>query len=98
MVRKPTPGSWTSRVMRSEISARNWSPTRDGRVDAITKGEGRRDKTEISLDTVSHGSGDPLDDERFDHVADLDVVEPVEADAAFETGLHLRHVVFEAAQ
>ena len=44
------------------------------------------------------GAATLLDDERFDDVADLDVVEPLEADAAFEARLHLGHVVLEAAQ
>src|SRR6516225_956910 len=51
----------------------------------------------------SHGPvlrrrGDLLDDERLDDVADTHVVEPIEADAALEAGLHLRDVVLEAAQ
>src|SRR4029079_895142 len=33
--------------------------------------------------------------ERFDDVADLEVVHAIEADAALESGLHLAHVVLE---
>src|SRR5262245_12293939 len=39
-----------------------------------------------------------LDDERLDHVADLDVVVLLEADAALEAGLDLGDVVLEPAQ
>src|SRR5262245_4675747 len=40
----------------------------------------------------------PLDDKRFDDVADLDVVVLFEADAALEPRLHLGDVVLEAAE
>src|SRR5919204_6573876 len=36
--------------------------------------------------------------EHLDDVPDLDVVEPLEADAALEPGLHLADIVLEAAQ
>src|SRR5207248_1815923 len=42
--------------------------------------------------------GYALHREHLDHVADLQVVVLVEADAALEAGLHLAHVVLEAAQ
>src|SRR5262249_16327091 len=41
---------------------------------------------------------DPLVLEHLDHVADLDVVEFFEADAALEARLHLADVVLEAAE
>src|SRR5687768_5844364 len=41
---------------------------------------------------------DPLHREDLDHVAYLDVVEPLEADAAFEPGLHLADIILEPAQ
>ena len=44
------------------------------------------------------GRRDLLDDEDLDDVPRLDVVEALEADAALEPGLHLRHVVLEAAE
>src|SRR5439155_27262909 len=42
--------------------------------------------------------GHPFHREHLDDVADLDVVELLEADPALESGLHLAHVVLEAAQ
>ena len=39
--------------------------------------------------TISHWCSDPLHDEGFDDVADLDVVVLLEADAALEPGLDL---------
>src|SRR6059036_1044901 len=39
-----------------------------------------------------------LEDEGFDDVAHLDVVAPLESDAALQWGRHLAHVVLEAAQ
>src|SRR3954462_10018372 len=60
--------------------------------------------------TLHHNKGKPLpfpflnrrchslDHKHFDDVADLEVVVSVEADAAFEAGLDLRHVVLEAAE
>ena len=51
-----------------------------------------------SLGACHTGGRDALDDERLDDVADLDVVVPLEADAALEAGLHLGHVVLEAPQ
>src|SRR5262245_13752429 len=44
------------------------------------------------------GGRDALLQEHLDHVADLDVVEALEADAALEPGLDLAHVVLEAAE
>src|SRR5512140_2977116 len=41
---------------------------------------------------------DALHGEDLDMVADLDVVEPFEADTALETGLHLAHIVLEPAE
>src|SRR5262249_36815591 len=41
---------------------------------------------------------DALHREHFDEIADLDVVEPFEADAAFEAGFHLGRIVFEPAK
>ena len=46
----------------------------------------------------AHHSGDLLDLVRLDDVADLDVLVPVEADAALEALLDLGDVVLEAAQ
>src|SRR6266550_9346866 len=39
-----------------------------------------------------------LEDEGFDDVTHLDVVAPLESDAALQRGRHLAHVVLEAAQ
>src|SRR6185436_7194473 len=47
---------------------------------------------------VSNRRRHPLDDEGLDDVADLDVVELLEADAALEARLDLGHVVLEAAE
>ena len=44
------------------------------------------------------GDRDPLHREHLDQVADLDVVELVEADAALEAGLDFADIVLEAAQ
>ena len=44
------------------------------------------------------GRGHALHREHLDDVADLDVVVPLEADAALEPGLHLGHVVLEPAE
>src|SRR2546430_10034473 len=43
-------------------------------------------------------AGDLLDAIRFDQVADLDVVEVLDADAALEALPHLAHVVLEALE
>src|SRR5262249_34188193 len=45
-----------------------------------------------------HRRGDLLDSEHFDDVADLDVTEAIEADAALRAGLDLADVVLEAAE
>src|SRR2546428_7470366 len=47
---------------------------------------------------MSRNNRDPLHHEHFDEIADLEVVEPLEADAALESGLDLANIVLEAAQ
>ena len=57
---------------------------------------GRRDAGTASAPALRRR--DALHREHLDHVADLEVVELVEADAALEAGLDLADVVLEAAQ
>src|SRR5215831_5465374 len=47
---------------------------------------------------LEQSGGDFFGDVGFDDIADLDVLESLEADAAFKALFHLRDVVFEAAQ
>src|SRR5262249_49884950 len=47
---------------------------------------------------ASRADGDALHREHLDDIADLDVVELLEADAALEPGLHLADIVLEPAQ
>src|SRR5258705_3013618 len=76
------PGSCTSRARSRASSLRIWSATRSG-----------RDPWDMLRD-----DRDSLLHEHLDEVADLDVVEPLEADAALEPGLDLADIVFEAAE
>src|SRR5690242_11147556 len=84
------PGSCTSRATSSASSARICSATRSGREPWDISREPWRG--------ALRGDRHPLLEEHFDHVADLDVVELLEADAAFETRLHLARVVLEAPE
>src|SRR5688572_27259911 len=102
MVTNPIPGSWTSRASSSASSARIWSATRSGRdpcdINATTKA--RRHETErmalrVSVLSWLRGDRDTLHREHLDDVADLQVVELVEADAALEPGFDFAGVVLE---
>src|SRR5436190_6863225 len=82
-VTNPMPGSWTSRASSWANSPRIWSATRSGLEP---------------WDTPLNAHHDALHDEHFDDVADLDVVEAFEADAALEARLHLARIVLESSE
>src|SRR4051794_35268511 len=108
MVTNPMPGSCSSRATSSASSARICSPTRSGlepwaigRAGRLksevrstsqtfevgsTKSDERR--LRISLRDREHA----FHREHFDHIADFEVVEFLEADAALESRFHLAHI------
>src|SRR5688572_20985188 len=66
---------------------------------AATRSERCEDMTAASFLTVrSQRPGDLLGAVALDHVADFDVVEVLDADAALVAFLHFLHVVLEAAE
>src|SRR6185503_13385819 len=88
MATKPIPGSCTSRASIVARSWRIWSATRSGRDPCDIR---RRQPCSSRRQHSLHA-------EDLDHVADLQVVVLLEADAALEAALHLADVVLEAAQ
>src|SRR5690348_4425161 len=89
-----------TRSGRFEAKKNSQLPTPQGvRISAERLDPSSSWSWELGVDgRVSNGSRDPFDHEGFDHIADLDVVVLLEADAALEPGLDLRHVVLEAPE
>src|SRR4029453_6652578 len=96
-VTRPTPGSRTSVASIWLTSSRTCSAIRSTRCDRA-KRTFRTVRTFRTFRTCLYGLCHPLHLEHFDDVANLDVVEVLQADTALEPGLHLGDVVLEAAQ
>src|SRR6185503_20635835 len=95
---KCTPASRGSRISRWRISAarmRISSATRSCRP--CVRGDGGRLGL-LTRGSLERGRSGLLDEEGLDHVADLDVVVALQADAALEARGHLAHVLLEATQ
>src|SRR5476649_1318829 len=92
VTRPTTRGSFTPPARNAAISSRTASPTRSGR--RVSRG--------MNNSLARRGRGERARD-RFlaialEQIADLDVVEVLDADAALEPVLHFLHVVLEAAE
>src|SRR5262245_3115469 len=108
----PMPGSCTSPRVRISLSSwRIWSPTRSGLYPCATGIQNAKFKMQtmhaagesaftfcILNFELRRSDLHSLHREHFNDIAHLDVVEALEADAAFKAGFDLADVVFEAAQ
>src|SRR5688572_3881384 len=93
-VTRPTPGSRTSVASIWLTSSRTCSWMRSTRWERAMS----QSTADCRLLTVSGGLRHPLHLEHFDDVANLDVVEVLEAHAALEAGLDLGDIVLEALE
>src|SRR5215467_9504167 len=90
--------SWysTSDTATLNFFSRSLTRRRTIRFSFSDRAPGTCSSTVNSPTTInSRRDCDSFHREDFDHVADLDVVEPLEPDAAFEAGLDFAHIVLE---
>src|SRR5262245_12893151 len=85
-------------IIRFSFSPRHPGRWRSKTAYAMTMGRTGNESRGAGTPSGVHHAGDLLDLEGLDDVADLDVLVPVEPDAALESLLDLRDVVLEAPQ